>query len=87
MLTLKVQARASAADLNIKVDSLSIGGLSAGGHMTAVMSHIAKHEGVDLKLALMVVPSTDLRFELSSTLTRVVVTDKYLPAGRSEKNR
>ena len=32
--------------------------------MTAVMSHMAKNEGVDLKLALMVVPSTDLRFEI-----------------------
>jgi len=30
--------------------------------MTAVMSHMAKNEGVHLKLALMVVPSTDLRF-------------------------
>jgi len=29
--------------------------------MTAVMSHMAKAEGVNLKLALMVVPSTDLR--------------------------
>jgi hypothetical protein len=29
--------------------------------MTAVMSHMAKAEGVGLKLALMVVPSTDLR--------------------------
>jgi len=47
--------------LNIKADSVSIGGLSAGGHMTAVMSHMAKAEGVNLKLALMVVPSTDLR--------------------------
>ena len=60
-----MQARQSAGTLNIKADSLSIGGLSAGGHMTAVMSHMAKNEGVDLKLALMVVPSTDLRFEIS----------------------
>lgn len=69
------QARASAADLNIKADSVSIGGLSAGGHMTAVMSHIAKHDGVDLKLALMVVPSTDLRFDYSSALRRVDSAD------------
>jgi len=59
-----MQARQSAEKLNIKADSLSIGGLSAGGHMTAVMSHMAKIEGIDLKLALMVVPSTDLRFDL-----------------------
>jgi acetyl esterase/lipase len=56
------QARQSASKLNLKADSVSIGGLSAGGHMTAVMSHIAKAEDVDLKLALMVVPSTDLRY-------------------------
>ena len=60
-----MQARLSAEKLNIKADSLSIGGLSAGGHMTAVMSHMAKNEGVHLKLALMVVPSTDLRFAKS----------------------
>lgn len=60
-----MQARQFAVTLNIKADSLSIGGLSAGGHMTAVMSHMAKHEGVGLKLALMVVPSTDLRFDIS----------------------
>lgn len=60
---LKTQARQSAPKLNIKADSVSIGGLSAGGHMAAVMSHMAKHEGVHLKLALMVVPSTDLRFD------------------------
>ena len=60
-----MQARQSAEKLNIRADSLSIGGLSAGGHMTAVMSHMAKNEGVRLKLALMVVPSTDLRFDIS----------------------
>lgn len=60
-----MQARESAGNLNIRADSLSIGGLSAGGHMTAVMSHMAKKEGVHLKLALMVVPSTDLRFDIT----------------------
>jgi hypothetical protein len=34
--------------------------------MTAVMSHMAKAEGVSLKLALMVVPSTDLRYVIST---------------------
>ena len=60
-----MQARESAENLNIRADSLSIGGLSAGGHMTAVMSHMAKNEGVHLKLALMVVTYTDLRFDIS----------------------
>jgi acetyl esterase/lipase len=68
LLILRMQARQSAPRLNIKADSVSIGGLSAGGHMTAVMSHMAKAEGVDLKLALMVVPSTDLRFDMISLL-------------------
>jgi acetyl esterase/lipase len=70
-----MQARQSAERLNIKAVSLSIGGLSAGGHMTAVMSHMAKDEGVDLKLALMVVPSTDLRFDISCPCRRGVGAD------------
>jgi hypothetical protein len=69
-----MQARQCASRLNIEADSVSIGGLSAGGHMSAVMSHIAKEEGVDLKLALMVVPSTDLRFDILFP-PRDVVTD------------
>ena len=62
-------------------DSLSIGGLSAGGHMTAVMSHMAKNEGVDLKLALMVVPSTDLRFG-SFSQDEVPLLTSLILAGR-----
>ncbi|KAJ5587021.1 Alpha/beta hydrolase fold-3 [Penicillium hispanicum] len=53
---------ANADRLNIDASSVSIGGLSAGGHMSAVMAHFARDEGVDLKLQLLVVPATDMRY-------------------------
>lgn len=52
----------NAKDVNIDPDSVSIGGLSAGGHMAAVLSHFARDEGIKLKLQLMVVPATDMRY-------------------------
>ncbi|KAJ5160723.1 Alpha/beta hydrolase fold-3 [Penicillium canariense] len=52
----------NASSMNINASSVSIGGLSAGGHMSAVMAHFARNEGVDLKLQLLVVPATDMRY-------------------------
>lgn len=54
--------RAHAAELDIDASSVSIGGLSAGGHMAGVLAHFARDEGVELKLHLMVVPATDMRY-------------------------
>ena len=71
------QVRQSAIKLKIKPNSVSIGGLSAGGHMTAVLSHIAKQERVDLKLALMIVPSVDLRWAIAEEPLRSEVAKKY----------
>ncbi|KAK0119632.1 hypothetical protein ONS95_011070 [Cadophora gregata] len=51
-----------AKTLNIKPSSISIGGLSAGGHMAAVLSHFARDEGLRLKLQLLTVPATDMRY-------------------------
>ena len=48
--------------LNIDPHSVSFGGLSAGGHMSAVLAHFARDEGIDIKLHLMIVPATDMRY-------------------------
>lgn len=56
------QTIANASSLNVDPSSVSIGGLSAGGQMTAVMGHFARDEGVDLKLQLIIVPATDMRY-------------------------
>lgn len=57
-------AIAEAATLNIDPTSVSIGGLSSGGLITAVLAHFARDNRprIDLKLQLMVVPATDMRY-------------------------
>ncbi|KAM0227417.1 hypothetical protein ACHAPO_011542 [Fusarium lateritium] len=52
----------NAAQLNINPKSISFGGLSAGGHMSAVLAHFARDEGIDIKLHLMIVPAIDMRY-------------------------
>ncbi|KZL75306.1 alpha/beta hydrolase fold protein [Colletotrichum tofieldiae] len=52
----------NAAALNIDSSSVSFGGLSAGGQMSAVLAHFARDEGVPIKLHLMIVPATDMRY-------------------------
>lgn len=55
---------ANAQSLSIKPDSVSIGGLSSGGLITAVLAHFARDHTppIDLKLQLMTVPATDMRY-------------------------
>lgn len=50
--------------LNIDPTSISIGGLSSGGLNTAVLAHFARDAipRIDLKLQLMIVPATDMRY-------------------------
>ncbi|KAL4744046.1 Alpha/Beta hydrolase protein [Aspergillus similis] len=57
-------AIANSDSLNIKPDSISIGGLSSGGLMTAVIAHFARDctPPINLKLQLMIVPATDMRY-------------------------
>ncbi|EMD93700.1 hypothetical protein COCC4DRAFT_208316 [Bipolaris maydis ATCC 48331] len=66
-----------AEHLNIDVTSVSIGGLSAGGHMSAVLSHMARDVGLELKLALLVVPSTDFRWLIAEEPLRSEIAKRY----------
>ncbi|KAL3496083.1 Alpha/Beta hydrolase protein [Aspergillus germanicus] len=54
----------NASSLNINPDSISVGGLSSGGQMTAVLAHFARDSSppINLKLQLMIVPATDMRY-------------------------
>ncbi|TPX11676.1 uncharacterized protein E0L32_007655 [Thyridium curvatum] len=46
--------------LNIDPQSISIGGISAGGHITVVLQHMARDAGIPLRLAMpSVAPSSD----------------------------
>ncbi|CAG9982835.1 unnamed protein product [Clonostachys byssicola] len=45
--------------INANIDSISMGGISAGGQITAVCQQLARNEGYQLKLALLAVPSVD----------------------------
>lgn len=51
-----VQAVSNAKSLNINSDSVSIGGISAGGHISLVLQHKARDEGIALRLCLPTVP-------------------------------
>ncbi|KAL4894260.1 Alpha/Beta hydrolase protein [Aspergillus ambiguus] len=53
-----------AESLNINPESISIGGLSSGGQITAVLAHFARDHAppISLKLQLMIVPATDMRY-------------------------
>ncbi|PLB52162.1 alpha/beta hydrolase fold protein [Aspergillus steynii IBT 23096] len=57
-------AHANANLLNLDANSISIGGLSSGGLITAVLANFARDcsPPLDLKLQLMVVPATDMRY-------------------------
>ncbi|RKU44097.1 hypothetical protein DL546_001215 [Coniochaeta pulveracea] len=53
-------ARSSATILNLNPDSISIGGVSAGGHISFILQHMARDAGLPLKLCMASVPpSTD----------------------------
>ncbi|KAI0880322.1 alpha/beta-hydrolase [Annulohypoxylon maeteangense] len=52
-------ARESAAALNVKLDSISIGGISAGAHISIVLQHMARDNGIPLKLCLATVPPSE----------------------------
>lgn len=49
----------AASELNIDPQSISIGGISAGGGLAASLQHMARDSGIPLKMALLSVPTTD----------------------------
>lgn len=55
------QVISHAQQLNVNSESISIGGLSAGGQMSAVMAHFARDEGINLKLQLLIVGAFDFQ--------------------------
>ncbi|CAK7231701.1 hypothetical protein SBRCBS47491_008020 [Sporothrix bragantina] len=50
-----------AQEINARPDSISIGGISAGGFMSCVVQQLARDTGLPLKLAILSVPSTQTR--------------------------
>ncbi|KAI0125649.1 Alpha/Beta hydrolase protein [Xylariales sp. AK1849] len=66
--------RNSAESLNIKPDSVSIGGISAGAHISIVLQHIARDIGIPLKLCLATVPPA------TEGLTYKYYTDSPFPS-------
>jgi acetyl esterase/lipase len=54
--------------------------------MSAVMSHIARDEGVNLKLALLVVPSTDIRWAIGEPSDQSAIAQLYPSIALVEKN-
>ncbi|KAJ2972707.1 hypothetical protein NQ176_g7007 [Zarea fungicola] len=55
-------------ELNTLPDSISIGGISAGGHISAVCQQLARDAGLPLKLAVLTIPTTTSHLGLTKAL-------------------
>ena len=53
-----IKVRDSECILNISPNSISIGGISAGGHVSLVLQHLARDNNFPLRLCLVTVPVT-----------------------------
>lgn len=54
----KSQTRDEAKSLNVKPDSISAGGISAGAHITLVLQHLARDANIPLRLIMPSVPAS-----------------------------
>ncbi|KAL2364876.1 hypothetical protein RJZ56_002138 [Blastomyces dermatitidis] len=52
--------RSKAEELNIDINRMGVGGASAGGHLSAVISHMCRDNGYPLAFQLLIVPVTDM---------------------------
>ncbi|TQB69257.1 hypothetical protein MPDQ_002126 [Monascus purpureus] len=52
-------------EINARPDSISIGGISAGGHISAVMQQLARDASLNLRLAALSVPATTWRVDMT----------------------
>jgi hypothetical protein len=58
--TNEIQVRSKATEFNLDLDRFAVGGVSAGGHLSAVISHLCRDENIPLRLQILTVPATDL---------------------------
>ncbi|CAI7617614.1 unnamed protein product [Penicillium bialowiezense] len=52
--------RSKATEFHLDLERFSVGGVSAGGHIAAVISHLCRDSNIPLRLQLLTVPVTDL---------------------------
>ncbi|KAI9370667.1 alpha/beta hydrolase fold-domain-containing protein [Aspergillus egyptiacus] len=52
--------RSKAEEFNLDIDRISVGGASAGGHLSAVIAHHCRNANIRLALQVLVVPVCDL---------------------------
>ncbi|RAH42672.1 alpha/beta hydrolase [Aspergillus brunneoviolaceus CBS 621.78] len=52
--------RSRAEEFNIDLDRMAVGGMSAGGHLAAVMAHLCRDARIPLRLQVLNVPVCDL---------------------------
>ncbi|KAF7587078.1 Arylacetamide deacetylase-like 2 [Aspergillus hancockii] len=52
--------REKAKEFNIDPDRIAVGGVSAGGHLSAVLAHLCRDANIPLRLQVLAVPACDL---------------------------
>ncbi|OGE48650.1 hypothetical protein PENARI_c027G06881 [Penicillium arizonense] len=55
-----IPVRSKATEFNLDLDRFAVGGVSAGGHLSAVISHLCRDQNIPLRLQILTVPATDL---------------------------
>ncbi|KAL4977879.1 Alpha/Beta hydrolase protein [Aspergillus desertorum] len=63
---LPTAVRSRAEEFNLDLNSVSVGGQSAGGHLSAVVAHHCRNANIPLALQVLVVPVCDLQHFLGA---------------------